>query len=108
MSNKKRRVRRRPRPEDLPRVELVVYVMDTETRSSVTIANLKSLCQQHAPGKYQIQIIDVLKSPERCSQDQILALPTVVRRFPLPERRVVGTLADGRLAAAALELGPVN
>ncbi len=88
--------------------KLRVYVVDAETRSAVTVANLEGLCRKYVPGKYRIQIVDLLKTPQRCSRDQILAVPTVVRCFPLPERRAIGTLADAGLAAAALELEPVN
>jgi circadian clock protein KaiB len=89
-------------------LELRVYVANSESRSVATLNNLRGLCEKHAVGGYRIQVVDVIKSPQRCSQDQILAIPTVVRRFPLPERRVVGTLSETQLALAGLELERAN
>lgn len=91
-----------------PRWELRVYVANTDTRSSLTIANLERLCQERVPGQYRIRIIDLFRSPDRSRADQIVAVPTVVRALPLPERRVIGTLADSQKAAAGLELGLVQ
>jgi circadian clock protein KaiB len=87
-----------------PRWELRLYVENWEPRSAAAIVNLKRLCEQHLPGKYRIQVVDLVKTPHRSHEDQILALPTVVRRLPLPERRVIGTLANAEAVAAALEL----
>jgi len=93
---------------DAPKWQLRVYVANYKTRSAVTVANLERLCEQSIPGRYRIEIVDLLKTPERCREDRIVAIPTVVRSFPLPERRAVGTLADERAAIAALELNVVN
>src|SRR5690348_10242632 len=87
-----------------PKWELNVYVAGGAMRSSMAIANLERICEEHGPGRYRICIVDVLKAPERCRKDQIVAVPTVVRRAPLPERRVIGTLADTAAVAAALGL----
>ena len=84
--------------------ELRLYVMNWEPRSAAAIANLKQLCEQHLVGNYKIHIVDLIKTPRRSQEDQILAIPTVVRRFPLPERRVIGTLSDSEAVAAALEM----
>ncbi|HEY1242936.1 MAG TPA: circadian clock KaiB family protein [Bryobacteraceae bacterium] len=84
--------------------QLRVYVANWKTRSALTVANLERICDQSVPGHYRIQIVDLLKHPERCQKDGILALPTVVRYFPGPERRVIGTLSDTQAAIAALEL----
>jgi circadian clock protein KaiB len=87
-----------------PRWELRLYVANWEPRSATAIVNLKRLCEQHLSGRYRIQVVDLLKTPRRSQEDQILAIPTVVRRFPLPERRVIGTLSNEKCVAAALEL----
>ena len=81
-----------------------MYVVNHTARCVVTVANLEKLCEEFVPGRYQIRIVDLRKRPDRARVDQIVAVPTVARRRPLPERRVVGTLADGRRAAAALEM----
>jgi len=96
---------RRPRRH---RWELRVYVANRAERSLLTVTNLQRLCEQCIPGQYQIEIIDLLKSPERCRDDQIVAVPTVVRHLPLPQRRVIGTLADAVRAAEGLEFPAVN
>src|SRR5579863_1330562 len=98
MSIKNNRTRK-----DAPKWQLRVYVGNSKTRSAVTVANLERLCEQSIPGRYHIRIVDLRKTPERCREDRIVAIPTVVRSFPLPERRAVGTLADERAAIAALE-----
>ena len=84
--------------------ELRVYVANEGTRSTLTIANLERLCEQSVPGRYWIQVVNLLKRPELASADQIVAVPTIVRRSPLPERRVIGTLSDSEAAMTALEL----
>lgn len=84
--------------------QLELYVMTWEPRSAAAMANLRQLCDQRLAGTYKIQIVDLAKSPRRCLEDQILAIPTVVRRFPLPEKRVIGTLSNAEAAAAALEM----
>ena len=90
------------------RWELRVYVASRTARAVLTVTNLERLCEQCIPGQYRIEIIDLLKSPERSRDDQIVAVPTVVRHLPLPQRRVIGTLADGVRAAACLELPAVD
>lgn len=92
--------------ERVPKWELNVYVARGARRSDMAIANLERICEEHGPGRYRIRIVDVLKAPDRCRKDQIIAVPTVVRRLPLPERRVIGTLADAAEAAEALGLPP--
>jgi len=91
-----------------PRLELRVYVLDRSPRSAVTVINLERLCEQYVSGRYRIQTIDLLRNPDRCREDQIVAVPTVERHWPLPRRRVIGTLADSERAVAGLELGAVN
>jgi circadian clock protein KaiB len=82
--------------------------MNWEPRSAAAMANLKQLCEQHLEGKYKIHVVDLIKTPHRSQEDQILAIPTVVRRFPLPEKRVIGTLSNGKAAAVALEMANAN
>lgn len=84
--------------------ELNVYIANWAARSALTVANLERVCEEYVPGRYRIRIVDLRKTPERSREDQIVALPTVIRRQPLPERRIIGTLADSESVAAALEL----
>lgn len=89
--------------ESFERWELRLYIADWEPRSAAAMVNLKRLCEEHLLGRYTIEVIDLLKAPQRSQEDQILAIPTLVRRLPLPERRVIGTLSDGAAVAADLE-----
>ena len=67
-------------------------------------ANLKKLCDQYLPGQYQIKVIDLFLHPELAGRDQILAVPTVVRRLPQPVRRVLGDLSDTEQVRVGLGL----
>jgi circadian clock protein KaiB len=85
-------------------VGIDIYVAAGALRSAIAIANLEQICEGHGPQQYRIHIVDVSKNPKRCREDQIVAVPTVVRRLPLPERRVIGTLTNSEVAAEALGL----
>jgi circadian clock protein KaiB len=85
--------------------DLVVYVTGSSPKSLHAIENLRRACDEYLPGGYRIEIVDVLENPRRAAADQILAAPTVVRRFPTPVRKLVGDLPDGDRLLVALELG---
>ena len=74
--------------------QLRLYVMDTTPKSVTAFANLKRLCESHLKGRYRITVIDLLKRPQLAKGDQILAIPTVVRRLPSPVRTIIGNLSD--------------
>ncbi len=74
--------------------QLRLYVMDETPKSQTALANLKKICEAHLPGRYRIKVIDLLKHPQLAKGDQILAIPTVVRRLPAPVRTVIGNLSD--------------
>ena len=63
-------------------------------KSTAAYANLKRICEEHLPGEYQLQVIDITVSPEIAFEEQILALPMVLRKAPPPHRRIVGDLSD--------------
>jgi circadian clock protein KaiB len=84
--------------------ELRLYVADWEPRSAEAWTNLNDLCEQHLPGLYKIEVVDLIKHPARSREDEILALPTVVRRRPQPEKRAIGCLSNPEKVLAALEL----
>jgi circadian clock protein KaiB len=84
--------------------DLVVYVADSSPKGQRAIENLKRACEEHLAGRYKIEIVDVLKNPRRAAADNILAAPTVVRRFPAPIRKLVGDLSDSDRLLIALEL----
>jgi circadian clock protein KaiB len=84
--------------------DLCVYVTDDSPKSKRAIENLRRACEEHLPGQYSIEIVDVLKNPRRAAADQILAAPTVVRRLPSPVRKLVGDLSDSDRLLIGLEL----
>ena len=94
----------------VPRVaklwQLRLYVMDATPKSVAALANLKQICETHLKGRYRIKVIDLLKHPQLAKGDQILAVPTVVRRLPSPVRTVIGSLSDTARVLVGLDLRP--
>ena len=86
--------------------QLRLYVMGQTARSVTAFANLQHLCETHLKGRYRITVIDLLKQPQLARGDQILAVPTVVRRLPSPVRTIIGTLTDTARVLVGLDLRP--
>jgi circadian clock protein KaiB len=84
--------------------DLCAYVTDNSPKGQRAIENLRRACEEHLAGRYQIEIVDVLKNPRRAVADQILAAPTVVRRLPAPIRKLVGDLSDSDRLLIGLQL----
>jgi circadian clock protein KaiB len=84
--------------------DLCLYVTDQSPKCLRAIENLRHACEEHLAGHYTIEIVDLLKNPRRAADDQILAVPTVVRRFPAPIRKLVGDLSDDDRLLLGLEL----
>lgn len=93
---------RRRRPAQIWQLRL--YVMDQTPTSVTAFANLKKICELHLKGRYRIQVIDLLKQPQLAKGDQILAIPTVVRRLPNPVRTIIGNLSDTARVLVGLDL----
>jgi circadian clock protein KaiB len=74
--------------------ELRLYVAGQTPKSISALANLKKMCEEHMAGKYRIEVIDLVKNPQLARSDQILAIPTLVRRLPEPMRRIIGDLSN--------------
>ena len=83
---------------------LRLYVTGTTARSTRAIANLRELCEQHLPDRYQLQVVDIYQQPELASREQLVALPTLIKRLPLPLRRLVGDLSNRQRVLAGLDL----
>ena len=83
--------------------ELRLYVAGQTSKSMTALTNLKKLCEQHLPGKHSIEVIDLGKKPELARQDQIVAIPTLVRKLPEPIRKIIGDLSNTDRALVALE-----
>lgn len=84
-----------------------LYVAGQSTRSLAAIANLRRICDMHMPGRYTVEVIDLLRNPELAKADQIVAIPTLVRKLPVPVRRIIGDLSATEKILMTLELSPV-
>ena len=84
--------------------EFSLYVAGQRPKSLKAIENLTRMCEQHIPGRYKIEVIDLLLNPRRAKQDEIVALPTLVRKLPEPMRRVIGDLSNLEKALTRFEL----
>jgi circadian clock protein KaiB len=84
--------------------DLCLYVTDHSPKCLRAIENLRHACEEHLAGCYTIEIVDLLENPRRAADDQILAVPTVVRRLPPPIRKVVGDLSDDDRLLVGLQL----
>ena len=84
--------------------ELRLYVAGQTAKSLAAFANLKKLCEDHLAGKYKIEVIDLLVNPQLAQGDQILAIPTVVRKLPRPVRTIIGNLSDTARVLEGLDL----
>jgi circadian clock protein KaiB len=83
---------------------LKLYVAGQTPRSLQAFANLKRICEEHLAGEYAIEVVDLLKNPQLAEGDQILALPTVVRKLPEPVRKIIGDLSNTERALVGLDL----
>jgi circadian clock protein KaiB len=86
--------------------ELRLYVAGQSPRSITAFANLKKLCEEHLGGRYTIEVVDLLEHPQLAAGDQIVAIPTLVRKLPQPLRKIVGDLRDKESALVGLQLRP--
>ena len=102
----KRRAAAPKRPPAAPVWQLRLYVTDSTAKSQLALANLKLFCENHLKARYRITVIDLVKHPHLARGDQILAIPTVVRRLPRPVRTIIGTLSDTARVLVGLDLRP--
>ena len=85
---------------------LRLYVAGQTSKSITALANLKTICEEHLAGRYRIEVIDLLQQPQLAAGDQILAVPTLVRRLPEPLKRIIGNLSDRERVLVGLDLRP--
>ncbi len=86
---------------------LRLYVAGHSARSAAALRNLRTICRDHLAGRYRLQVIDLLKRPELARTDEILALPTLVRRLPPPMKKIIGDLSSEERVLIGLDLQPV-
>jgi circadian clock protein KaiB len=84
--------------------DLRLYVAGASTKSVAAVRNLERLCEQHLAGRYHIDVIDLVKTPQLAQGDQIVALPALVRHLPAPIRKVFGDLSDTERVIVGLDL----
>ena len=87
-----------------PLWQLRLYVVDQTPKSVTAFANLKRFCETHLKGRYRITVVDLMQQPHLAKDDQILAVPTVVRRLPKPIRTLIGNLSDSERVLVGLDL----
>jgi len=92
--------------EDNARYDLRLYVTGMTRRSLRAIANIKQICEEHLQGRYDLVVIDVYQSPALARGEQIIALPTLIKRIPGPLRRFIGDLSDCDRVLIGLDLKP--
>ncbi|MEO6003115.1 MAG: circadian clock KaiB family protein [Opitutus sp.] len=86
------------------RYALRLYVSGTSVRSGQAIANVRSLCEEFLPGRYDLEVIDIYQQPSQATNEQIIAAPTLIKITPLPSRRLIGNLSDREKVLVGLNL----
>ena len=99
---------RKPGPEKPVIWNLRLYVAGQTPKSIRALANLKVLCEEHLKGRYQIEVIDLREHPQLARGDQIIAIPTLVRRLPLPVRTIIGDLSNSLRLLVGLDLRKID
>ena len=85
---------------------LRLYVAGQTPKALTAFTNLKKICEEQLNGEYSIEVIDLLKNPKLGNEDQILAIPTLVRKLPVPVRKIIGDLSDTERVLVGLDLLP--
>lgn len=85
---------------------LRLYVTGTTAKSVRAVENIRSLCEEHLAGKYDLEVVDLYQQPELAAREQLVAAPTLIRKLPLPLRRLVGDLSDRERVLAGLNVVP--
>ena len=88
--------------------QLRLYVAGQTPKSVAALDNLKRLCESHLAGRYDIEVIDLLVNPTLAAGDQILAVPTLVRKFPEPIRKIIGDLSNEVRVLVGLDVQPIG
>ena len=91
---------------DAETFRLRLYIAGQTPRSIGAFKNLKMICEEHLQGRYELEIIDLIQNPALASGDQILAVPTLVRRLPKPIKKIIGDLSNRERVLVGLDLRP--
>lgn len=90
------------------RWELRLYVAGQTPNALTAFENLKKICEEHLAGEYRIEVIDLLQNPKLARGDQILAVPTLVRKLPEPVKKIIGDLSNTERVLVGLDLRPIE
>jgi len=88
--------------------ELKLYIAGTTIKSQAALRNLKKYCEEHLKGQYKIKVIDLLKKPQLAEEDQIFAVPTLVKKVPEPIRKIIGDLSNEEKVLVGLNIVPIK
>jgi circadian clock protein KaiB len=100
----KKKAKKAEESSKAPRWDLRLYVAGQTPRSRMAFENLERMCETHLKGEYRIEVVDVLKNPQLARGDQILALPTLVRKLPEPMKKIIGDLSREDRVLIGLDL----
>jgi len=88
--------------------ELRLYIAGNTPKSITALKNLKKYCEEHLKDQYRIEVVDLLIHPQLAAGDQILAIPTLVRKVPVPIRKIIGDLSNEEKVLVGLNIRPLN
>lgn len=98
----------RPNKPKTDKWQLRLYIAGNTPKSLAALTNLKKYCEQHLCNQYEIEVIDLLVNPQLAAGDQILAIPTLVRKMPVPVRKIIGDLSNEEKVLVGLDLRPIK
>ena len=102
-----RSVIRPDRPKE-EKWQLRLYIAGNTPKSAAALINLKKYCEEHLSNRYELEVIDLLINPQLAAGDQILAIPTLVRKMPVPVRKIIGDLSNEEKVLVGLDLRPIK
>ena len=88
--------------------ELRLYIAGQTPKSILALSNITNYCEEHLDGRYSIEVIDLLKNPQLAEGDQIFAIPTLVRKLPMPIRKIIGDLSNKEKVLVGLNIRPIK
>jgi circadian clock protein KaiB len=92
------------RKSERPRYVLRLYIAGVSLRSSHAVGNIKKICEEHLKGRYELEVIDIYQHPDLAKSEQVIAVPTLIKKLPPPLRKFIGDLADTETVLVGLEL----
>lgn len=87
---------------------LSLYITGSTIRSMLALANLKKICEEYLGGRYELEVMDLYQHPDLAKTEQIIAAPTLIKKFPLPFRRIIGDMSDKEKVLLGLDLRELN